>query len=187
MRDPKRIKPILDALGIIWQTQPDTRLGQLLSNIAHQDDVNIFNLSDDRLLELLRHDPLTKLRTKGLLHRTTLLHLEGDPLTLEQVSDKLGIHKPKIERMIENHEILSVTEDESTALFPIFQFTDTGILSGLSDVLYAMEPFSFWTKLMFLHTQDVRLNDRTPLQALRDGDVVAVVDAAKAYGNQGAA
>lgn len=34
MRDPARIDPMLAQLAIMWKQQPDTRLGQLLSNAA---------------------------------------------------------------------------------------------------------------------------------------------------------
>tara|TARA_R100001244_G_scaffold132233_2_gene107637 strand:- start:2349 stop:2660 length:312 start_codon:yes stop_codon:yes gene_type:complete len=34
MRDPDRISKILKKLQIIWQAQPDLRLGQLLTNLS---------------------------------------------------------------------------------------------------------------------------------------------------------
>lgn len=34
MRDPKRIKPILNQLAALWTSSPDLRLGQLILNAA---------------------------------------------------------------------------------------------------------------------------------------------------------
>ena len=46
MRDPERIKRILDELEEFWQEVPDWRLGQLISNIVGN-DAFIFHIEDD--------------------------------------------------------------------------------------------------------------------------------------------
>lgn len=52
MRNPDRIKPILEDLEKIWRTQPDMRLTQWLSNLARvygnwkSDDLFSFEDSD---------------------------------------------------------------------------------------------------------------------------------------------
>ena len=33
MRDPKRIKPFIESLQLLWGTYPDWRFGQLVENI----------------------------------------------------------------------------------------------------------------------------------------------------------
>lgn len=56
MRNPNRIDPILRELAILWKSQPDTRLGQLIVNLikTHEDP---FYIEDDvlmrRILEAL--------------------------------------------------------------------------------------------------------------------------------------
>jgi uncharacterized protein YihD (DUF1040 family) len=52
MRDAKRIKTILDKLKRVWEKQPDTRLGQLLS-ILPENQRDIFYLEDDELEKML--------------------------------------------------------------------------------------------------------------------------------------
>ena len=39
MRDPKRIKPMLDMVRTTWRRNPDVRLGQLLMNCEEGDDL----------------------------------------------------------------------------------------------------------------------------------------------------
>ena len=54
-RNPTRIPKILDALEIYWEKQPDTRLGQLLMNIAFASGktLDCFYYEDKDLLEFL--------------------------------------------------------------------------------------------------------------------------------------
>lgn len=52
MRDPDRIKPMLEKLGEAWRLYPDMRLGQLLIVCAASN--NLFGLEDDILYERLQ-------------------------------------------------------------------------------------------------------------------------------------
>ena len=45
MRDPKRIKPILEKLEIIWNKNPDFRFGQLVDNLINT-RADIFYVED---------------------------------------------------------------------------------------------------------------------------------------------
>ena len=54
MRDPKRIKPILEALETIWTAYPDMRLGQLIycASTGSEDHLNrLFNMEDEALVK----------------------------------------------------------------------------------------------------------------------------------------
>lgn len=46
MRDPDRIRRMLDKIEAIWQAYPDTRLGQLLSNIDSEFERSPFDRED---------------------------------------------------------------------------------------------------------------------------------------------
>lgn len=52
MRDLERISRILKKLYIIWQTEPDLRLGQILENIAESRGIDLFYLEDEELERL---------------------------------------------------------------------------------------------------------------------------------------
>jgi hypothetical protein len=51
MRDPERIKPIVELLERAWRANPDMRLGQLVINAARMSDrtreVDVFNAEED--------------------------------------------------------------------------------------------------------------------------------------------
>ena len=48
MRSVNRIKRILSKLSALWEKEPDTRLGQLLSNLAHHKN-DLFYFEDEEL------------------------------------------------------------------------------------------------------------------------------------------
>lgn len=52
MRDPKRIRPLLNELAILWEKNPDLRLGQLLYSLSV--DTDVFYMEDDVLLQKIR-------------------------------------------------------------------------------------------------------------------------------------
>ena len=47
MRDPKRIRPLLDRLEAVWTQYPDIRLGQMVVVASPAD---VFSVEDDRLI-----------------------------------------------------------------------------------------------------------------------------------------
>ena len=54
MRDPKRIKRILELIEKIWDKSPDQRFGQLLINCGIVDDsLRVWNNEDNTLEEYL--------------------------------------------------------------------------------------------------------------------------------------
>ncbi|WP_312351718.1 hypothetical protein [Empedobacter sp.] len=55
MRDPKRIKPLLEKIEKIWMENPDFRLGQLIMVIARTGEHNpkLFYLEESELLKKL--------------------------------------------------------------------------------------------------------------------------------------
>jgi len=50
MRDPSRIRPLLDRLTTIWEKYPDLRLGQLILGVPREPSV-IYNMEDGKLLK----------------------------------------------------------------------------------------------------------------------------------------
>lgn len=54
MRDPERIRPMLDELEKLWRENPDLRLGQLLVITATAARVTPFYVEDDVLLQTIR-------------------------------------------------------------------------------------------------------------------------------------
>jgi len=56
MRDPKRIKPLLEEIEKIWINNPDFRFGQLVMSIAKTGENNpkLFNMEEEEFLEKIK-------------------------------------------------------------------------------------------------------------------------------------
>jgi len=54
MRDPKRIKVLLEALESTWNEYPDFRLGQLMVNINSNSKMDTFFVEDDEMLKRIK-------------------------------------------------------------------------------------------------------------------------------------
>lgn len=52
MRNPKRIKKVLNAIQEIWELYPDMRLGQLIGNVLR--DPALYYIEDKELIEALQ-------------------------------------------------------------------------------------------------------------------------------------
>jgi len=50
MRDPDRIRRVLEAVERVWEQHPDWRLGQFIENLAAWADDSVWNIEDDALV-----------------------------------------------------------------------------------------------------------------------------------------
>ena len=55
MRNPERIEPMLEAIGHLWSSMPDLRLGQLMMVLAGNYD--LFNIEDENMMQLIEGFP----------------------------------------------------------------------------------------------------------------------------------
>ena len=55
MRDPVRIRSILEEIERIWVQHPDWRLGQLVSNLTGWAGESVWDVEDDALLNEIQH------------------------------------------------------------------------------------------------------------------------------------
>ena len=56
MRDPKRIKPVLEALETYWNKNPDLRLGQIIVNMTRAwGRHDPFFVEDDKMLQAIQY------------------------------------------------------------------------------------------------------------------------------------
>jgi hypothetical protein len=71
--------------------------------------------------------------------------------------------------------------------YPAFQFEDGKTLNALKEILKALKSHDPWMQSIFFVNENDRLEGRTPLEVLRQGELDAVIRAAEVYGEQGAA
>ena len=138
--------------------------------------------SPELLAELAQIDPLAGARLRGMIVKQDLLSSDGQPLKSEEVAQLLGISRQAVDKRRSKGQLLAVSLGRRGYFYPVWQFRDGAVLTGLDRILSALAKFDGWTQLMFMKTGDLRLDDRTPLECLVAGDIDAVVNAAACYG-----
>jgi len=132
-------------------------------------------------------DPLIRAKLRGIEHRKRILEKLGGTLSAEQVSELIGISRQAVDRRRSQNQLIGLTQGKRGYAYPAFQFENGKTLDGLKEVLDALSGHDPWMQSIFFANGNDRLNGRIPLDALRQGKTEAVVRAAEAYGEQGAA
>ncbi|HET9015576.1 MAG TPA: helix-turn-helix domain-containing protein [Thermomicrobiaceae bacterium] len=137
---------------------------------------------------LRESDPLVEARLRGLHAKERLLVAEGGTLSVAEVARRLGISRQAVDKRRRAGHLLAVTLGRRGFAYPAWQLdSERGLLPGLDRVLAALAGHDPWMQFAFMLTPNVRLEGETPLAALRAGRLDTVLDAAAAYGEQGAA
>jgi hypothetical protein len=132
-------------------------------------------------------DPLMRAKLRGIEHRKRIIEKLGGTLSVEQVSKLIGISRQAVDKRRGQNQLIGLIQGKRGYAYPAFQFEDGKTLDGLKEVLDALSGHDPWMQSIFFCKGNHRLNHRTPLDALRQGETEAVVRAAEAYGEQGAA
>jgi hypothetical protein len=109
--------------------------------------------------------------------------LLADALTAPQVADLLGTTRQTPHDRARNGGLLAVL-DRGQLRFPRWQFDPAGpdgVVPGLPELIRALD-VSPLAKVSWLTRPNPYLEDRTPLEALKDGDRDRALDAARAVG-----
>lgn len=77
--------------------------------------------------------------------------------------------------------LLALTTGSRAVVYPSFQFKNRAVVSGMGEVLALLpeELLSRWTLASWLVSEESELGDQAPIDALRQGDVDAVVSIAR--------
>jgi len=133
-------------------------------------------------------DPLAAAKLRGLRFRQELLTAEGGILTAGDVAELLHISRQAVDKRRRNGQLLALAVGRRALAYPVWQFDPQhGMLPGVEAVFQSLAGHDSWMQLSFMLNPDSALDQRTPLDALRAGDVVAVLRAAQLYGKHGAA
>jgi hypothetical protein len=134
-----------------------------------------------------REDKLTRAHLRGLDARQQLAEAEGGSWSSEEVARMLQISKTAVLKRLAAGRLLAWREERlQAARFPRWQFDEHGhVLKGLEEVLEVLsqdQRLDAWGKILFFLQQKPSLNDRRPLDLLREGKLKEVSLAAQAYG-----
>jgi hypothetical protein len=151
-------------------------------------DVLLRLLEQPEVLATLRDQrPLAPALVRGLEGREELLQAGGGTITAEEVARLLHLTRQSVDNRRRGNRLIGLNLGRRGYAYPLWQFTESGTVPGLEDVLRDLKGFSPWMQTHFMATGDERLDGITPLRALRDGRVRDVRRAAQAFGEHGAA
>lgn len=162
--------------AIARATEAPTDLGVLLRALS----------STELLDDLKAAEPLAPAFIRGIEASRRLIDEHGGALTAVQVAGILGISWQMVENRRRSGKLLAVSSGRHGYRYPVWQFDESGVLPGLEDVLKALVPHDEWMQVAFFVNSNQRLANRTPIQALKLGEVELVLDAAEVYGEHGA-
>lgn len=106
-----------------------------------------------------------------------------DALSTQEVADLLGVTRQTPHDRVKRRALLAI-EDKGTLRFPHWQFDASGpngVVPGLAEVLAALNVGAL-AQARWLTRKSPGLEGRTPMQALRDGDIESVLSEARGIG-----
>jgi hypothetical protein len=163
--------------SVVRATAAPTDLSVLLTALS----------SGELLNDLKSVEPLAPAFLRGIEAQRRLLDASGGTLTAEQAGSILGISRQAVEKRRKAHTLIGLTTGRHGYRYPAWQFTKSGVLPGLEDVLKALGPHDEWMQAAFFLGNNPRLGGRTPIETLAAGGVTRVLGAAQVYEEHGAA
>jgi hypothetical protein len=151
-------------------------------------DVLLKGLLASPIVEDLRVvEPLAPAFIRGYETKRKLIEEHGGTLSAEKVGVILGISRQAVEKRRQSGKLLALSLGRHGFRYPIWQFTESGTLAGLEQVLNTLSSHDQWMQTAFFVSGNPRLNGRTPKEMLETGEIERVVNAASVYGEHGAA
>ena len=129
-------------------------------------------------------DPMVPALAGNVEHRNLLLQRAGGVLSADAAGKIAAITRQAIDKRRRANAILAVREG-SDWKYPACQFRDGNVLPGIAEVVRGLEGQGAWATLDFLLAPDSALGGRSPLDALRAGDLGAVERLVRANSGDG--
>ena len=130
-------------------------------------------------------DPLAGAFVRGAILQEELLEKAGGTWGVSEVAEHLRVSRQAVDKRRRRGTLLAVEIGDSYR-YPLCQFDESGVLDRLPEVLRAMRTESGWTKLSLLFSRTLTGEERTLLDAVREGQVEDALGAAFSWGEQGA-
>jgi hypothetical protein len=132
-----------------------------------------------------RENKLANALARGFSVREKMAEEEGGSMSADETARHLGVTKQSVLNMYHADTLLGWrTEKQGAVRFPTWQFSEHRRLPGLQEVLVKLNEAQIlddWGKIgFFLQTHSI-LNNRRPLDLLREKDLESVIKAAEAY------
>jgi len=128
-------------------------------------------------------DPMLEAIAKGVGLKSELLRQAGGTWSATKVAEALRMSRQAVDKRRARHALLAVPSGAGDYLYPRCQFTPQGVIPDIERVLRAFRVDSPWTQLSGLLASARTLGGKSPLAALRAGDVDGAVQAVASIGD----
>jgi hypothetical protein len=132
-------------------------------------------------------DPSLNARLRSVAAKQELMQAFGGVWSAAEAAHSLGLTRQAIDKRRKKGQLLAVELGRRGYFYPAWQFTQSGTLSGLEEVLEALKDQDAWTQVAFFANPNARLESKSPVACLQSGETTKVTMAAEAFGEQGAA
>lgn len=175
--DPLREAFRRRALGAVERMARETAPEALVAALAAPTDTGTLAraAADQAASEALRQlDPLVVAIARSAEAKVRLAEQAGGLLPADTAGQLLGISRAAVDKRRGGGKLLAVRV-RSDWHYPVCQFRDGEVLNGLPEVVAGLGDTTGWSVLSFLLSEDDALGGRTPLDALRAGELTAVI------------
>jgi hypothetical protein len=142
--------------------------------------------SPEILPELERYEPLASPYLKGVEAQRELIKKAGGLMTSEEVANILGLTRQAVDKRRQSNKLIAIPQGQHGFGYPACQFDSRGPLHGLEEMLNSLQVSDGWMQLTYLLSCNADLENRSPLELLREGRNSAVAEAAGKFGEHGA-
>jgi hypothetical protein len=190
LSEPTRQIAATRALRAVSKAIANSPIQALAEAASAPTDVEVLvrALQQPDTIETLRSDdPLAPARLRGLRERERLLEVEGGTFSADDVAKHLNITRQAVNKRRQQGALVGLDAGRHGYLYPAWQFVREGTIPDLEPLVEALSGHDPWMQHIFMVSGNTRLEDRTPLEALRQGLLDDVLTAARALGEHGAA
>jgi hypothetical protein len=142
--------------------------------------------SGEILDDLVQAEPLAPAFIRGIEARRQLIEERGGTFSVAQVASNLGISRQAVEKRRRAGKLIALETARHGYRYPVWQFSESGTIPGLGEVLGVLAPHDEWMQVAFFLGEDPLLDGDTPLDSLKAGRLEQVLNAAQTYGEHGA-
>lgn len=139
--------------------------------------------TEEALAPIRSLDPLAGARLRGFDAKRRLLEEEGGCVSSSDAAEIIKVTRQAVDKRRSEGKLLALELGKKGYHYPVWQFE----LRGLERVLAVLPGLDSWQKLSFFLNPNDLLDDKSPLEALRDETMPleAVERAAQSYGEHG--
>jgi hypothetical protein len=123
-------------------------------------------------------------RLRGEVSKLELLEAAGPMLTIGQVAEALGKTKQAVHKRLQSGSLFGIMSKGEFRI-PAWQIREREVIPGIGKVINHLDTTG-WGKMLFLHSENMQLGGRRPMDLILAGDADSVAAVASSFGEQGA-